>query len=103
EHGGFTGGVVDAKTRAPSRQLSGRASVSMTKDSWTEYHLDDRYKDDFYHSGDADGQAEKQSKFRTLTYRGTLEGHLTDQFGLLGSFVRKQSNIYDQNIYASFM
>lgn len=103
EHGGFTGGVVDARTRAPSRQLSGRASVSMTKDSWTEYHLDDRYKDDFYHSGDADGQAEKQSKFRTLTYRGTLEGHLTDQFGLLGSFVRKQSNIYDQNIYASFM
>lgn len=101
EYGGFTGGVVDAQTRRPSKKLSGSASLSMTKDSWTEYHIDKEHQDDFYNSGDADGTGENQPKFRTLTYRATLEGHLTDNFGLMGSIVRKQSDIFDQNIYAS--
>lgn len=98
--GGFTGGVIDATTRDPSQRLAGSISASMTKDSWTEYHLDERYQDDFYDSGDADGTAEIQPDFKTLTYRATLEGHLTDDFGLLGSVVRRQSTIYDKNIYA---
>ncbi|MBA4502299.1 TonB-dependent receptor plug domain-containing protein [Marinobacterium marinum] len=101
EYGGFTGGVVEADTRTPTRELSGSVSMSLTQDSWTEYHLDDRYEEDFHAPSDADGTAETQPNFRTLTYRATLEGYLTDDFGLIGSFVRRTSNIYDKNIYAS--
>ncbi|TBU94815.1 hypothetical protein DNJ95_10970 [Stutzerimonas kirkiae] len=100
EYGGFTGGVIDAQTRQPKRELSGSLSMSIARDSWTEYHIDDRYRDDFYDSGAADGNADSQPKFRTLTYRATLEGHPSENLGLIGSVVRRQSDIQDKNIYA---
>lgn len=103
EYGGFTGGMIDAKTRSPSKKLSGQASVSLTKNSWTKYHIDKRYNDDFFNPSTANGLAETQPEFRTLIYRTTLEGPVSENFGLIGSFVRKQSDIYNQNIYSKDM
>ncbi|WP_193075036.1 TonB-dependent receptor plug domain-containing protein [Pseudomonas sp. FME51] len=89
--GGFNGGVVDARTRDPKRELSGKLSLQMSRSEWTEYHLDenDPNLDEF----DAALGTGNQPEFDKIITRATLEGYLTDNVGLLGSFSRKQSTI----------
>lgn len=89
--GGFNGGVVDARTRDPKRELSGKLSLQMSRSQWTEYHLDenDPEPDEF----EAAFGTGNQPEFDKLITRATLEGYLTDNVGLLGSFSRKQSTI----------
>lgn len=90
-YGGFNGGVVDARTRNPSRELSGKLSAQMSRSKWTEYHLnsDDPELDAFEAAVGSDNHPE----FDKLTTRATLEGYLNDSFGLLTSFSRKTSTI----------
>ena len=89
--GGFNGGVVDAKTRDPKREFSGKLSVQMSRSEWTEYHLDENDPDlDEFEAAVGSGN---QPEFDKLITRATLEGYLTDNFGLLGSFSRKTSTI----------
>lgn len=88
-YGRFTGGVVEANTRAPSQELHGKLSVQTTRSSWTRYHIDRSQQEDFENSGGADAQPE----FTKKIIRGTLEGHLTENFGLMGSFSQKRSTI----------
>ena len=89
--GGFNGGVIDAQTRDPKRELSGKLSVQMSRSEWTEYHLDKNDPDlDEFEAGFGTGN---QPEFDKIITRATLEGYLTDSFGLLGSFSRKQSTI----------
>lgn len=87
--GGFNGGVVEAVTRAPSQELHGKLSMQMARSEWTEYHIDQRQQADFENSTSAANQPE----FEKLISRATLEGHLSEDFGLLGSFSRKTSSI----------
>lgn len=102
EYGGFNGGVIDAITRAPSKNLKGSLSTSMTRSSWSRYHIDNRTRQSFFNNpANANGLATSQPDFTTRTYRASLEGHLTEDFGLLGSFSRKDSTIYDQRIYST--
>ncbi|MHC8286125.1 secretin and TonB N-terminal domain-containing protein [Pseudomonas sp. XS1P51] len=90
-YGGFNGGVIEANTRNPSRDLHGKVSAQMTRSSWTRYHVD---KDDpaleEFEAGFGTGN---QPEFDKLITRATLEGYLTDNFGLMGSFSRKDSTI----------
>ncbi|MDT9156157.1 hypothetical protein, partial [Escherichia coli] len=72
-HGRFNGGVVEANTRKPSKDLSGRISAQTTRSSWTKYHIDERQQDAFENSANHDEQAE----FEKNILRATLEGHLT--------------------------
>ncbi len=72
--GGFTGGVVEANTRAPSRAFSGKISLQTSRDSWTRYHIDKRDRENFENSGNAN----MQPKFTKWTRRANLEGHVTD-------------------------
>lgn len=88
-YGRFTGGVVEANTRAPTQDLHGKLSVQTTRSSWTRYHIDKSQQGSFENSGGASDQPE----FTKKTIRGTLEGHLTENFGLVGSFSQKRSTI----------
>lgn len=88
-YGRFTGGVVEANTREPSKELHGKISAQMTRSSWTRYHIDKEQQEEFENSGGAG----EQPKFTKKIIRGTLEGHLTDSFGLMGSFSQKRSTI----------
>lgn len=91
EYGKFNGGVVDAITRRPSEELHGKVSASMTRSEWTTYHIngDDISEEEFKHSSSYANQPE----FKKLTTRLMLEGHVTDDFGLIGNFVQKTSEI----------
>ena len=39
KYGGFTGGVVEVKTRDPRAGFHGKFSMQHTEDSWTRYHI----------------------------------------------------------------
>ena len=90
-YGGFNGGVVEANTRSPSKELHGKVSVQMSRSEWTRYHLDkdDPNLEDF----EAGFGNNAQPEFEKIITRTTLEGHLTDDFGLLASFSRKDSTM----------
>ena len=91
EYGGFNGGVVQANTRDPSMDLHGKLSVQMTRSQWTRYHLNEDDPDlENYEAGFGNSS---QPDFKKVITRATLEGHLTENFGLLGSFSRKDSTI----------
>lgn len=100
EYGGFNGGVVDAITRRPTEDLHGKVSMNMTRSQWTEFHIADDQRTAFENSSNAQNQPE----FEKITYKATLEGHLTENFGLMANFSRKTSVIplyaYD-NAFAS--
>lgn len=91
KYGRFNGGVIDAITRRPSEEFHGKVSASMSRSEWTEYHINgDRMTDEeFELSADQSNQPE----FKKITRRVMLEGHLTENFGLIGNFVRKTSEI----------
>lgn len=91
KYGRFNGGVVDAITRRPREGLHGKISAQMTQSDWAEYHLnnDDISEEDFALSSDFT----RQPEFKKLTTRMMLEGHVTENFGLIGNIVRKTSEI----------
>lgn len=91
EYGRFNGGVVDAITRRPSKELHGKLSAGMTRSEWTRYHINgEQISDEAF---ELSSDQANQPAFKKLTTRMTLEGHLTDNFGLIGSVVRKTSEI----------
>ena len=91
EYGGFNGGVVQANTRDPKAGFHGKLSAQMTRSEWTRYHLNEDDPD--LESFEAGFGNSNQPEFKKLITRLTLEGQLTDNFGLLGSFSRKDSTI----------
>lgn len=86
-YGGFTGGVIEATTRAPSKDLHGKFSTQWSKSKWTRYHIEEGYEDDFAY-GAAD---DEHPEFDKIIYRGTLEGHLTENVGVLTNFSQKRA------------
>jgi hypothetical protein len=88
-YGRFNGGVIEATTRKPTRDLHGKFSVQTTRSSWTRYHIDERAEESFENSADI----YDQPKFDKMIYRGTLEGYLTENFGLIANFSQKRSTI----------
>lgn len=88
--GGFTGGVVDAVTRKPSRQARSEISAQMSRSSWTRYHLHPAQRDDY---ANASSWGDGQPEFEKSTWRATTEGWLSDDVGVLASFSRKRSTI----------
>jgi len=89
EYGRFKGGVVNANTCAPTRKLGGQVSVESTRSSWLQYKLNDSQRASAANSTTADLQPE----FEKWTWRAALQGKLSDNFSLIGSFVRKTSEI----------
>ena len=88
--GGFTGGVVDAVTRKPSRQARSEISAQMSRSSWTRYHVHPSQQDDY---ANASSWGDGQPEFEKSTWRATTEGWLSEDVGVLASFSRKRSTI----------
>lgn len=89
--GGFNGGVIEANTRSPSKDLHGKISTQMSRSAWTRYHLDN--EDPNLSEFEAGYGQNNQPDFDKVITRATLEGHLSDNFGMIGSFSRKESTI----------
>lgn len=90
KYGGFTGGVIDAKTRDPQEGFHGKISMSHTRDTWTKYHIDGGNDAEFFTES---SDASNQPKFKKYTTKLNLEGFITQDFGLLFAYTNKQSII----------
>lgn len=93
-YGGFTGGVVDAKTRRPTDRFTGSVFYRTTRDSWTRFHLNDEEKHQMYHSSSASWQP----RFEKEVYGVRLNVPVTDASGLLISFREDKSTIPLKNL-----
>ncbi len=78
-YGGFTGGVVEARTRNPRSTLGGRLFYRTTRSEWTRFHLED---------GD-----DLPSEFQKHDAGAELEIPLSDSMGMLGSYRQIYSRI----------
>lgn len=91
-YGGFNGGVVEANTRRPTQDFHGKVSYQTTRSDWTRYHIDEDQQE--YFDGASMGELYGyQPEFEKHVVRSTLEGHLTENFGLLANFSQKTSSI----------
>ena len=95
-YGGFTGGVVEANVRRARKDGKWHTDISyqMTQGnangfSLTQYHTDERAKDALLNSTDEN----YQPKFIKHIVRASLEGYITDTFGIVASFNTTQSFI----------
>lgn len=77
--GGFTGGVIDARTRQPRPEFDGELGFRTTRSNWTRLHFSDSDRADLAQGGRSD----LQSKFRKEQYSATLDLPLTPTLGLL--------------------
>ncbi|MCW7753787.1 hypothetical protein OOT00_07305 [Desulfobotulus sp. H1] len=93
-YGGFTGGVVDAKTRLPDSEFSGSVFYRTTRDSWTRFHLNAEEEHQMQHST----SSRWQPKFRKENYGLRLDVPVTDTTGVLISFREDRSTIPLNNL-----
>lgn len=96
-YGNFMGGVINAKTRDPKKQISGKISLTHSNNNWVSYKIDDKEK--FENST----TPHNQPKFKKQIFRSSLEGYLSENFGLLGSYTQTYSTIpikYDPKYFS---
>ena len=87
KYGQFTGGVVDAKLKDPDPGKAwGDISYRTTRDSWTNYHVDDP---DFFNAE----SVLDQPKFTKHIYSINVNQPLNERAALLFSYNRTQSSI----------
>lgn len=89
EYGGFNGGVIDSITRRPTQDFHGKISYAMSRSEWASYHITEAEQANF----DNASNEQYTPEFEKTTLRGTLEGHLTDDFGAIFSFSQRRSTI----------
>ena len=89
EHGGFTGGVVSADTCAPTKDFSGQISIGTTRSSWMKYKIAPEEQQDY----DEPTTTDHAREFEKWTYKLALQGRLTDNFSMIGSFIRRTSSM----------
>ncbi|CZE49885.1 TonB-dependent receptor plug domain-containing protein [Campylobacter geochelonis] len=96
-YGNFMGGVVNAKTRDPKREFSGKFSLTHSSNNWVSYHVEDEEK--FKNSTSPNAQP----KFKKSIARASLEGFVTENFGIIGSYTQAYSTIpikYDPKYFS---
>jgi hypothetical protein len=89
KYGRFVGGVVDARTKMPANKFSGIFSLRTTDDSWTEFHIDEDDREDFYGSDDFSNQP------RFTKYDAGIELNIpvSEELGFLAAYKRIQSDL----------
>ncbi|MGL5632490.1 MAG: hypothetical protein ACRDD3_09005, partial [Azovibrio sp.] len=88
-YGGFMGGVVSADTCAPKTRFSGQMSIGTTRSSWMKQKIAPEQKE-LYENTTSPNYARE---FEKWTYKVSLQGKVTDDFGIIGSFIRRTSTI----------
>ncbi len=94
EYGGFNGGVIDSITRRPTQDFHGKISYGISRSEWTRYHITSGDQDSF----DNASNEQYTPEFEKTTLRGTLEGHLNEDFGAIFSFSQRRSTM-PMNLY----
>lgn len=89
EFGRFTGGVVSVDTCAPTKAFAGDVSLEHTRSSWTQYMYAPGQESAFAQSA----SASQQPEFEKWTYRVGLQSKVSEELGLIGSVVRKTSDV----------
>ncbi|TDN47525.1 TonB-dependent receptor [Azoarcus indigens] len=89
EFGRFSGGVVEADTCAPTRSFGGQVSVEHTRSEWMKQYLSPAQEEIAAWSATENTQPD----FEKWTYRLALQGKPTENLGLIGSVVRRTSEI----------
>ena len=92
--GGFTGGVVDAETRAPQNEFAGQFSFRSTRDSWTEFHINSDRKDEFYRSTDQ----QLQPRFKKYDFGLELDVPINNEMAFLAAYKMIRSDLEIFNI-----
>ncbi|MDR2789898.1 MAG: TonB-dependent receptor plug domain-containing protein [Campylobacteraceae bacterium] len=90
EYGAFTGGVIDAKLRdANTDRWHVFANYRYTSDDLTKFHWTKEQKDAI----NTTTSAELQPNFTKYEYTLSADGPITDSFGLMLSYGKKESKI----------
>jgi hypothetical protein len=89
EHGRFTGGVVDARICSARKRFGGSVAVGYSSSDWTHVFIDPARREEF----EASSNADMQPRFRKWTYKAMLEMRPSEEWGVLLSAVRRQSDI----------
>ncbi|MDR1460158.1 MAG: TonB-dependent receptor plug domain-containing protein [Campylobacteraceae bacterium] len=90
EYGGFLGGVIDAKMRdANMDRWHINATYRYTNEDWAKFHWTDAEKAGL----NSTTTAELQPKFTKYEYTVSADGPLSDNFGLMLSYGKKESKI----------
>ena len=87
--GNFTGGVIEAKTRNPGREVEGHLSYRTTRNQWTSFHISGANQSDFASGGNENLQPEVTKN----DYGARLSFPLTEKSGILTSWHQLDSRI----------
>jgi len=88
-YGGFTGGVIDCKTKVPGKEFSGSTKILTTKSKWTSFHLKDNFKNEFEESVSDSMEPE------FVKYKGSLSlnGPVSEDTSFILSYDQLMSDI----------
>lgn len=89
KYGGFTGGVVNSKTKDPTPQFCGSTQFMATRSEWTNFHLKDSLKYDFQNSRSQNMQPD----FEKYDSNFLLQGPITKNSGYIFSYRNLRSKI----------
>ncbi|PAF42991.1 TonB-dependent receptor plug domain-containing protein [Helicobacter sp. 11S03491-1] len=89
KYGGFEGGVVDMRTKSPSKDFQTKISYQTTGSAQTKYHIYPSQQEDFLESYTQNAQPE----FSKQIIRAQASMYITKNFGLFGSFSNTYANI----------
>lgn len=87
--GNFSGGVIEATTLNPGREVEGHLSYRTTRSQWTKFHVPSEDQGVFSAGGDKN----LQPKFTKNDYGAIISSPLTEQSGLLISWHQLDSRI----------
>jgi len=88
-YSGFTGGVVELKTRNPAEKFSGKLSYRTTRSEWTSFHVEREDLEAFETSETAAGQPEYRKQHANFS----LDIPIGEKMGVLLSYSQSYSKI----------
>ena len=92
EFGGFTGGVVETKSRSWQGETSANVYYRQTDSSWNKTHVDDKLDFDSSNN-DISNPARFQPDYVKRSYGVSFETGITDDLGMVASVSRRTSSI----------
>lgn len=98
KYGGFQGGVINAKTRDPKREFGGKIYFGYTSDKLTKVHIDDMEQESYYYATSSSYQPE----FKKYKSGVTLEGYVSENFGLMFDYNRLYSTILQRKYNSDY-
>ncbi|WP_052089991.1 TonB-dependent receptor [Helicobacter muridarum] len=88
-YGGFSGGVIEANIRKPRKGFHTNISYQYTSDKLTQYYIHDSAEASFATSSDEN----YQPNFSKHLIKSSVEGRITQNLGILGSYTTTRSYI----------